>query len=240
MSIVIICAIMNYIIKKIKDEYTVKSTITVNLNNLTDNEREQLLKLVSKSHTEEKSKVWKPDNDTFYYYINGAGVVSQSVWCNSKIDEHRWISGNVFHTHTDAFFELERRIIIAQIVRYIKENDIEKLNWENRRQDKCILSYDQECDTIVRTITTTQLMNGIYFSNKFNWKKMIEDIGEDRIKKYLFGVERGILMKKQDENFYDFLEKIDKIVKTVLIIALILFGYAVLETILNAISNAIH
>lgn len=47
-------------------------------------------------------------------------------------------------------------------------------------------------------------------------------------------------MKKQDENFYDFLEKIDKIVKTVLIIALIVFGYAVLETIFNAISNAIH
>lgn len=47
-------------------------------------------------------------------------------------------------------------------------------------------------------------------------------------------------MKKQDENFYDFLEKIDKIVKTVLIIALILFGYAVLETIFYAISNTIY
>ena len=47
-------------------------------------------------------------------------------------------------------------------------------------------------------------------------------------------------MKKQDESFYDFLEKIDKVVKTVLVVALILFGYTVLETILNAISNAIH
>lgn len=47
-------------------------------------------------------------------------------------------------------------------------------------------------------------------------------------------------MKKQDESFYDFLEKIDKIVKTVLIIALIVFAYAVLEIIFNAISNAIH
>lgn len=47
-------------------------------------------------------------------------------------------------------------------------------------------------------------------------------------------------MKKQDENFYDFLEKIDKVVKTVLVVALILFGYAVLETIFNAVSNAIY
>ena len=47
-------------------------------------------------------------------------------------------------------------------------------------------------------------------------------------------------MKKQDENFYDFLEKIDKVVKTVLVVTLILFGYAVLEIIFNAISNAIH
>ena len=47
-------------------------------------------------------------------------------------------------------------------------------------------------------------------------------------------------MKKQDENFYDFLEKIDKVVKTVLVVALILFGCAVLEIIFNAISNAIH
>ena len=44
-------------------------------------------------------------------------------------------------------------------------------------------------------------------------------------------------MKKQDENFYDFLEKIDKVVKTVLVVALILFGYAVLETILNVIAS---
>ena len=47
-------------------------------------------------------------------------------------------------------------------------------------------------------------------------------------------------MKKQNENFYDFLEKIDKVVKTVLVVALILFGYAILETIFYAISNAIH
>ena len=56
--------------KRIKDEYTMKSTITVNLNNLTDKEREQLLKLVSKSHTEKKSKVWKPNEGDTYYLID--------------------------------------------------------------------------------------------------------------------------------------------------------------------------
>ena len=74
--------------EKDKDQYTMKSTITVNLNNLTDNEREQLLKLVSKSHTEKKSKVWKPNEGNNYYCISYYGQVNDNVYISTVGSEH--------------------------------------------------------------------------------------------------------------------------------------------------------
>ena len=175
--------------KRIKDEYTMKSTITVNLNNLTDKEREQLLKFVSKSHTEKNSKVWKPNEGDTYYLIDYYNNVTDNIYIPHINSEHYKL-GNCFKTREEAEFAFEKQKLITEIKRYIAENDPEELDWNNVHQEKRYIYYnyvnkviEYDCNTFYRGINT------IYFSDKFDWRKMIEDIGEDRIKKYLFGVE---------------------------------------------------
>ena len=175
--------------KRIKDEYTMKSTITVNLNNLTDEERKQLLNLVSKSHTEKKSKIWKPHVGNNYYCISYYGQVNDNVYISTVGSEHYKL-GNCFKTREEAEFALEKQKLITEIKRYIAENDPDKLDFNNPIQPKYYLTYNymtKEFSTV--NSTAYMIWNNICFSTYFDWKKMISDIGEDSIKKYLFGVE---------------------------------------------------
>lgn len=175
--------------KRIKDEYTMKSTITVNLNNLTDEERKQLLNLVSKSHTEKKSKVWKPNEGDNYYCISYYGQVNDNVYISTVGSEHYKL-GNCFKTREEAEFALEKQKLITEIKRYIAENDPRELDWDDPEQFKFSIYYNL-CANKIYTTANCQFCRypeEIYFSTEFDWRKMIEDIGEDRIKKYLFGV----------------------------------------------------
>lgn len=58
----------------IKEEQMDNNTLQINMNNLTDEERNTLLSLVKKSN-EPKSKVWKPEVGEFYYWINANGNI---------------------------------------------------------------------------------------------------------------------------------------------------------------------
>ena len=177
--------------KRIKDEYTMKSTITVNLNNLTGEEREQLLKLVEKSNIE-KSKVWKPNEGDTYYYINSIGAVAKTTYNSSKFvgDIKHYKIGNCFKAREDAEFAAEKQKLITEIKRYIAENDPDDLDFYNPIQPKNYLAYYYMTKGFFTiNLNVSMVWNNIYFSTEFDWRKMIEDIGEDRIKKYLFGVE---------------------------------------------------
>ena len=166
-----------------------KSTITVNLNNLTDEERKHLLDLVSKSHTEKKSKVWKPNEGNNYYCISYYGQVNDSVYIPT-VDSEQYKLGNCFKTKEEAEFALEKQKLITEIKRYIAENDSDKLDFNNPIQPKYYLTYNymtKEFSTV--NSTAYMIWNNICFSTYFDWKKMIRNIGEYRIKKYLFKVE---------------------------------------------------
>ena len=52
--------------------------ITVNLNNFTEEEREQFKKLLEKGNKE--SRVWKPKKIDQYYYINDFTDVCTDTW----------------------------------------------------------------------------------------------------------------------------------------------------------------
>ena len=174
--------------KRIKDEYIMKSTITVNLNNLTDEERKQLLNLVNKSYTEKKDKVWKPNEGDTYYLIDYYNNVTDNIYIHRISSEHYKL-GNCFKTREESEFALEKQKLITEIKRYIAENDPDELDFYNFIQPKYYLTYNyttKEFSTV--NSTAYVIWNNICFSTYFDWKKMISDIGEDRIKKYLFDV----------------------------------------------------
>lgn len=71
--------------------------ITVNLNNLTEEEREQFKTLVDKGRgkSSRESCVWKPKKGEVYYYINDCNVSIADFWNNVYVDKDRWKIGNI-------------------------------------------------------------------------------------------------------------------------------------------------
>ena len=162
--------------------------LKVNFENLTAKERAELLKLVEKAN-KPKSKVWKPKKDERYYYILSHGV----GWClclNGNGDNNRYAIGNCFKTKEEAENAAERLKIRAELQRFADEHNDKSIDWKNRNTAKWYIRFNYDDEIVecspVRTVRDTFQ---IYFSSEEVARAAVQSVGEDRIKKYLFGVE---------------------------------------------------
>ena len=162
-------------------------SLNVNMENLTESERNQLLALVKKS-TEEKPKVWKPKDEEEYYYIDDSGDVS-CTYCNCCIvDDDRYAIGNCYRTREEAEFALEKLKVIAELKRFAQKHN-EKIDWKNSDKKKYYLYYDYSANNIACKFKQYTRMSTIYFSSSEIAQQAIKAIGADRLKKYYFEVE---------------------------------------------------
>lgn len=157
------------------------------MENLTKEEREQLLKLVEKANKKE-SKVWKPQNGEVYYSIEDYGCIfcSNAVEAakgKSLVDKSRYAIGNCFKTKEEAEFALERQKVIVELERFAKEN-----NKELCPGRYWFLMYSNLHSSITASQTCEWYPNGVLFSSRDIAERAVEVVGEDRIKKYYFGV----------------------------------------------------
>lgn len=81
--------------------------ITVNMENLSEEEREQLMKLIEKSNGS-KRNVWKPEGNEKYFFVSGCGVINSCKWINDTTDNGYYEIGNCFKTKEEAEFALEK------------------------------------------------------------------------------------------------------------------------------------
>lgn len=158
--------------------------IKVNLDNLTNEERETLLKLVEKGNKTNK----KRERLETYYFISDKGAIC----CKSAlgaVNEIRYRLGNYFQTKEEAEFAREKQLIYQKLKDYALEHNTEEIDWNNFNQFKWFIKYDNNCE-IIRYCWTRFLncMNQIYFTSEEIARAAVEEIGEDNIKKYLFGV----------------------------------------------------
>ena len=162
--------------------------ITVNMENLTEEERNQLLALIEKS-TKKKSKVWKPKIENHYYYIDESEGVGFGYWGNDCIDEYLYTIGNCFPTKEKAEFAVERLKVIAELKRFAQEHNEKEIDWSTCDQDKFYLIYDHYNGCVNCANTFRNKSNNIYFTSREVLKQAIDTIGVDRIKKYYLEVE---------------------------------------------------
>ena len=171
--------------------------IEVNLDNLTKEEQEQFNALVEKAN-KPQSKVWKPEKRDTYYVIDECADICDHTYkgCIDDIKAHS--IGNCFKTKEEAKFALEKLKVIAEMKRYIAEHDDVELDWNNYQQRKHYIFYLYPDDEngiagniigINNVYSAQELENTLYASSLKILKDMIKEIGEDRIKKYYFGVE---------------------------------------------------
>lgn len=172
----------------IKEEQMDNNTLQINMNNLTDEERNTLLSLVKKSN-EPKSKVWKPEVGEFYYWINANGNICNIAWDdNNENCKKRYELGNYFKTRKEAEFALERQKVITELKRYAMEHNEKEIDWNDKDQDKFDLCFYHQSKKILINTHTSYQTTFIYFTSKEIAKAAIKAISEERIKKYYFEV----------------------------------------------------
>ena len=116
-----------------------------------------------------------------YWYVDDDTEVLSQKWHNSEYDEGRLSIDNIFKTKEQADFAVEKLKVEAELRKFGRPFILGEENWYlNMIRSKDItIAYDHY-----------NIHQGtVYFKSKDKVKEVIEIIGEERIKKYLFGVE---------------------------------------------------
>ena len=110
-----------------------------------------------------KNKAWKPGYQDAYYFIQ--------------------------HARKQAEFALEKQKVYTELKRYAQEHNEEKIDWHNSQQFKFYLTYNHVGWFTIGVAVRSSRWSQVYFTSEEIAQNAIEEIGEDRIKKYLFEVE---------------------------------------------------
>lgn len=164
--------------------------ITIHLDNLTEEEREQFKKLLEKANKE--NRVWKPEDREKYYYIDGYSCVVEDTWEGLEVDIDRFDIGNAFKTKEEAKIALERARVKTELQRYALEHNEtlrEKWDREGTYQHYSIVFDNEEKKIVTTDAYFLQEGSTTYFTSREIAYNAIEAVGEERILKYIFGVE---------------------------------------------------
>ena len=132
---------------------------------------------------------WKPEPNEEYYYVNQVSATSRAVNGEFDIDAARCRTYNCFETEEEAKAEAEKILVRRQLEDIARRlNKGEKPDWIKCYQKKYYLGYNQINSKITLECRTTIIAQGTVFclDDKF-LNVAIQEIGEDRLKKYLKG-----------------------------------------------------
>ena len=121
-----------------------------------------------------------------YCYITADGELRFVSWQNDESDKNKLYIGNIFLTEEDAEFEVERLKVIAELKKYAKDFSDEE--WKDNKTQKYYIVYRYSGDYIRSILTYTSKDNVLYFESPEKAQEAIDAVGEERIKKYYFGV----------------------------------------------------
>ena len=163
-----------------------------NLNNLTKEEREKFLELIerSKKVPEISEKRCRSKNEDEYYYIASDGEILLEHETGCKFDELNFQLGNYFKTENEAIFEKNKRQVYQQLSDYALEHNTEAIDWKNPQQNKWFIGCNHNNNTLITGVRqSVEFINTVYFTSREIAENAIKEIGEDKIKYYLFGID---------------------------------------------------
>lgn len=137
----------------------------------------------------EEYERWKPEYMQEYWSVNAIGEVCENTWRGSDIDQCKHDFYNCFQTREQAEAEAEKilvRRMLEDIARRLNKG--EEINYEDNRQCKFCLAYNIIKDRIEIDSDYNCVHIGVVYclSMKFH-NVAIQEIGEERLKKYMRG-----------------------------------------------------
>lgn len=154
------------------------------------NLQEEILKIKNEmiDEFEKRVEALKVDGQEFpqdgddYWFIDSTGEVINEKWEGLSFEIERLEFGNIFKTKEQAEFAVEKLKVEAELRKYstpFKEDE-----------NNCFIQINSSHNNIViDTDEGYQTQGTIYYETRKEALLAIDTVGEDRIKKYIFGVE---------------------------------------------------
>ena len=121
-----------------------------------------------------------PEYGDTYWCIGTEGIVYLNTFEGIQADRNILEIGNVFKTAEDAEFAVEKLKVEAELRKYSRPFESGETNCN------IILSDNESVGTAYWH--EIQCQGSIYFESEEKAQQAIETVGEERIKKYIFGV----------------------------------------------------
>ena len=123
-----------------------------------------------------------PQQDNTYWYVGMRGNIFTSQWEGYPSEVAMLKFGNIFRTEDQAKFAVEKLKVEAELRKFSRPFEY----GENCTE----FYYDHEFGRIMFcTLTASQTQGAIYFESKEKAQQAVSTVGEERIEKYIFGVE---------------------------------------------------
>ena len=123
-----------------------------------------------------------PQDGDGYWYIDDYGYILNEKWDGLDFEEFRLEIGNVFKTKEQAEFAIEKLKVEAELRKFSRPYEHGKFNY--------YLFFNIESNNLDTQFTSYCPPQGsIYFESEEKVQQAIKSAGEERIKKYLFGLE---------------------------------------------------
>ena len=123
-----------------------------------------------------------PQEGYEFWFITSSGDVARMFWHDDLGQEQSLSIGNVFKTSEQAEFAVEKLKVEAELRKYSRPFEYGKFNH--------YLFLDIDGDSFRTDFTSYCPPQGaIYFESDEKAQQAIDTVGEERIKKYIFGVE---------------------------------------------------
>lgn len=139
-----------------------------------------------KPYIEKPKTVWDLEKGDTFYVIDSDGDVMKGTWVGNRFENNcrKREIGNIFLTKEEALFEAERRKVEAEMLQLGGRRKMK------RDEDNYYISYDEKTGNFAYLMRIWVNVQGlIFFDTYVDVDKAVKAIGEDRIKKYIFGVE---------------------------------------------------
>lgn len=146
-----------------------------------ENKIKELSEEIERLKAEKEKEVWKPKCGDKYWTISHNGYVVQVRWMGDEAEDDIYAIGNVFKTQEEAEFKAEQLKVEAELRRFARPFDVSERNYS--------FYFDHRINYICTTDYSYTQEGNIHFASEEIAQKAIATVGEERIKKYYFGVE---------------------------------------------------
>ena len=150
------------------------------LQKLKEEFEQRIRELEDKYNPEEE---WPKEGDE-YWVIDGFGDVNNFFWRDDPVDNIALKNNAIFKTKEEAEFETERLKVLRELEKLGRPFVLNESNWS------LFLNGEHELE-VHSNRHYNEKYGSYYFDTEEQLNKAIDKIGEDRIKKYLFGVNEG-------------------------------------------------